>query len=301
MKVVEKRMTRKWKKGDIVFACCMLVLPLVCFAIGYVWVNSQMVIMAFQKYDGAGKYSFVGFANFSKFFQDVFNDEGLGYSLKNSLINYVVHLLWMPGSLVVSYSLYKKVLGSKIYRIVLFLPSMITGMIWVMIYSYIVQYGISPLLGYETFRLLDDPNTQFVTVLIYTLWVGFAGNLILYSGAMGRIPTEVVESAKLDGVGIFGELWHITIPLIFPTISVFLVTGVIGFFSADMGLYTFFGETADLKTQTLGYRFFIMAFQQDYALYPYASAAGLVFTLIAAPITLLVKYLLEKFGPNAEY
>ena len=33
--------------------------------------------------------------------------------------------------------------------------------------------------------------------------------------------------------------------------------------------------------------------------YPYAAAMGIVFTLVATPITLGTKYLLEKFGPSA--
>jgi len=38
----------------------------------------------------------------------------------------------------------------------------------------------------------------------------------------------------------------------------------------------------------------------SFAQYPYASAAGILFTLVAAPITLIVKNVLEKYGPSAD-
>ena len=54
---------------------------------------------------------------------------------------------------------------------------------------------------------------------------------------------------------------------------------------------------------TLGYMFFRkIAGSNDasFAQYPYAASAGVLFTVIAAPITLAAKYALEKFGPSAD-
>ena len=91
--------------------------------------------------------------------------------------------------------------------------------------------------------------------------------------------------------------------MIFPTITVFLVTGVGDFFTANACAYTFYAENAPYNVYTLGYYLFIKVIGANASLadYPYAAAAGLCLTLVAAPITLLVKYLLEKYGPDPEY
>ena len=96
----------------------------------------------------------------------------------------------------------------------------------------------------------------------------------------------------------------IVVPLISPTITVFIITSVVGFFTNQAGLYGIYGNGAYESMYTYGYFIFVKIVGQDNATlanYPYASAAGLVFTLIAAPVTLVVKYLLEKFTPSVEF
>ena len=107
----------------------------------------------------------------------------------------------------------------------------------------------------------------------------------------------------MEGVTLFQEFTRVTLPLIFPTITVFLVAGVAGLFTNQAGLYNFYGGGAREDLQTLGYVFFVKIVKADnasYAQYPYAAASGLLFALVATPVTLLVKYLLEKYGPKEE-
>ena len=105
------------------------------------------------------------------------------------------------------------------------------------------------------------------------------------------------------GYPMWKEFWKITLPLIFPTITVFIVAGVAGFFINQCNIYNFYGNYAPEDISNLGYYMFVKVIGESASLsnYPYASALGVMFTLIAAPITLLVKYLLEKFGPGAEF
>lgn len=302
--LIEKKNKKTIKFGDVIFVTSLITWPIICFILGYVMVNLRTLVLAFQKYDvGTMTYSFCGFDNFAKFLKDIAEDSKVIISIKNSAINYFAHLLFMPISIFVSNALYKKVVGTATYRVILFLPHIVGSIVWIVMYKYLVLYGYPMVFGAVEIGILDHPDTQFVTILVFNLWIAFAGNMVLYSGAMGRIPYELVESANLDGIGPIREFVSITVPLIFPTITVFLVTGVISFFTANMHLFSFFGEAADLKSYNLGYYFFIQVYgeKSDTALYPYATAAGLVFTLVATPITFLIKHLLEKYGPCAEY
>ena len=146
-------------------------------------------------------------------------------------------------------------------------------------------------------------ETKLGVMLFYNVWVCLGANIVLYIGAMNRIPTELIEVGKLEGITLWKEFWLITFPLIFPTITVFIVAGVAGLFTNQCFVYNFYGNFAPQDISTLGYYMFIKVVGENSSLsnYPYASAFGVIFTLVAAPITLLVKYLLEKFGPGAEF
>lgn len=61
------------------------------------------------------------------------------------------------------------------------------------------------------------------------LW--FGGNTILiYLAGLRDVPAPLLESAELDGAGAWCKTWHITLPMISPTIFYTLVINVIGYF-----------------------------------------------------------------------
>ena len=45
----------------------------------------------------------------------------------------------------------------------------------------------------------------------------------MFSGAIARIPKETLEAAKLDGAGLFREMFGMVLPLIWPTFAMILV------------------------------------------------------------------------------
>ena len=263
-----------------------------------------MILLAFQEYNvDTLTYDFGGLINFQRFFKDLFATPVLTRSAINSILVYGIGWLNMPITLLVSYCIYKKIYGASVFRVILFLPSIISGMVWMLVYKYIVEYAFPVIFPNIQMSLLTDPNTTFVTVLGYGLWLSFAGHMVLYTGAMSRVPVSLVEYGKLDGLQGLKEFWYLTFPLIFPTFSVFVVTGVVGIFTNQLSLYSFYGSGAPTETYTFGYYFFIQVFgnKSNVANYPYASAAGLSFTLVAAPLTLFIRWLLDKVTPEAEY
>ncbi len=293
------------KRQDIIFMASMLVWPVAVFLIFYVFTNFNMIIMAFEKYDeNTGKYVWDSINNFKKFFNDIIKEESLSYAWKNSMIVYGLGLIiGSPIAIIIANSIYKKYIGAGFFRIILFLPSIISSMVWVMMYRYFIDFACPAIFGDVAAGWLSDPSKEFTTVVVYAFWISFAGNMVLYTGAMARIPTELVEYGRLDGLKGLKELWYLTVPLIFPTITVFLVTGIASIFTNNLNLYSFFGSSASTQTYTFGYYFFIQVFgnKSSPSQYPYASAAGLCFTLVVAPLTIIAKSLLEKYGPNSEY
>lgn len=306
-KVIKRKVGKNkiQRRNDWIFILSIVLWPIICWCTLYLGSMGNQFIITFQNFDPlTNTFYWSGFNNITDFVNDCFNDPELTVAMGNSMILYFINLLIdMPIAIIVAYCIYKKVWGAGFFKVVLLLPSMISSIIWVLIFKYFVEFGLP--------RVLNDPmmpslittyETAFGTMIFYSEWIGLAGNLILYTGAMSRVPVSLVEYGKLDGLGALKELWHLTIPLIFPTITVFLVTGIVGIFTSSNAAYSFYGQSAPLSVYTSGYYFFIKVFHAtNYSEFPYVAASSTVFTLVATPITLFVKYMLEKYGPNVEY
>lgn len=143
----------------------------------------------------------------------------------------------------------------------------------------------------------------FKTVLFYNVWMSFTTALVMYSNAMNQVSDEILESGKIDGVeGGLQEMFYLVLPMIFPTITTFLITGFSAFLSMSGPLVAFFKFNAPQSSYTLGYFFYIqVAGSSSQIMYPYLAAGGLIMTIIMAPLTFLLKYVLEKYGPSTEY
>ena len=155
------------------------------------------------------------------------------------------------------------------------------------------------MLGIRDFpNLLKDVRYMFPTSLFYMIWISFAGSLIVYPNAMKDIDQGVVESAQIDGVSnMFQELFYIILPLIFPTLSTFLVTGFAGIFLNCGPLIEFYLYEADTGIYNMGYYFVSKVMTGKKMEYPELAAGGLILTAISAPLTYLVKFVLDKIDP----
>lgn len=303
-------MHTKMKAKDIIFIAALSVLPLVQFAIMWVGVNINSLILPFQKYNIAlRRFDFLDFDNalywIKQFLNDMQTDYAMRVTLKNSLFLYFwTMVVLFPLHLLVAYSVWKKTLFSKFFTVMLYLPNIISGMVFCIVFKYFIEYGMPILTNNPQMpSLITNPNTGFMTLTIYMSWFSFGSGLVIYIGAMCRIPDSVIEYGQLEGITAIREFWNVVMPMIFPTISVFIVTSFVGIFANQFVLVEFFGTGAPTKLQTFGYYFFIMVIGENsgFAQYPYAAAASLVFTVILFPIVFFVKWALEKFGPNPEY
>ena len=124
----------------------------------------------------------------------------------------------------------------------------------------------------------------------------------MYASAMTRIPVSVVEYAQLDGVNSLQEFCLITLPLIFDTISTFLIVGVAAIFTNQYNIYTLFYVQAGNNVASLGYHLYILTnLGSSEAQFPYAAALGLLCTFVAVPLTFGLRWFLGKVNPNVQY
>lgn len=304
MKRPVKKRIPQWKKKEYIFFGIMMVIPVIHFLIWYIGVNANSISLAFRKFDfSENQYVFAGFENFINVIGDFVSSPQMAVIFKNSLLVYVIGLvITLPLTLLFSFYLYKKFFGHGVFKFILYLPSILSSIVVVTIFTYFVERFIPGLVqsitGKEMQGMLSNSESRFLMIVFYNIWIGFGGSMLYYLGSMNAIPPELVEAAKIDGVSLGGEFFHITLPMIYPTITTVITTGVVGIFTNQLSLVTFYGTKAASELQTIGYWLFSDTLKAQEVQYPYLSAAGLIITLLVAPLTFLIKYLMERLGPK---
>ena len=119
---------------------------------------------------------------------------------------------------------------------------------------------------------------------------------------LGNTTPDFDYSLPMDGAGEFRIFFRIVIPSIWPTLVSFILIALAGFATNQANLYSLYGDGAWTNhLSTLGYYLFELVNSGVYGgtgMYPYAAALGVFLTLIIAPITLVIRWLLNKFGPS---
>lgn len=295
----------KLARSKIIFYACIVAIPILQFAIFYIGVNVNSFLLAFQTWDGElGKYVFNGAGNFWASFKDVLDrlihgKDQLNYALKNTVTLFIVGTLFGTTlAIVFSYYIYKKHAGSRFFKLVLFLPNVVSCVTLAIMLLYFTTDASKALIGIE---LITDTKTKLPTLMFISIMLSFGVQVLIYSGAMSGISDSISEAAVLDGITPLKELILIDVPMIFPTISVFIVSSIAGAFMNQMNLFNMYGDAVpDSKIITIGYYLYRNMLGAVNADYPYYAAFGLVLTFITVPLAFITKFLLDKFGPSVD-
>ncbi|WP_129785344.1 carbohydrate ABC transporter permease [Promicromonospora panici] len=73
-------------------------------------------------------------------------------------------------------------------------------------------------IGFAGPNWLGDPNLAMPVVILLGVWRNFGIAMVLFLAGLQGVPEDVHEAAALDGAGWWRRLWHITTPLLVPTI-----------------------------------------------------------------------------------
>ena len=280
--------------------------PLAQFCVFYIGVNVNSILMSFQRIDVKNDTITWTLDNIKNAFQTMTGSPELLPVLRISIIAYLLlTVISVPLGLFFSYYIYKKLPLSGAFRVILFLPSILSAIVMATIFQFFFERAIPSIMlqfyGIEMMGLLENPSTRFASLIFYNVLMGFGANVLMYTNSMSGISQEIVESAQLDGANTLQEFWHITMPMIYPTLSMFLFTGVASIFTNQLNLFSFYGGSAPSGIQTYGYYFYTKTYgAKSMSEYPILSAMGLLMTLVVVPVTLLVKHLLEKHGPKED-
>lgn len=140
----------------------------------------------------------------------------------------------------------------KITQSLSFLPYFISSVVIGIFASGLLGYengSINALLvsmGFERVGFYQNASYWPVILLIVTLWKGAGYNSVVYLATIAGIDSELYEAAKIDGASRWGEMWHISLAMLRPTVTILTLLAIGRIMNADFGL--FYNVTQDIST-----------------------------------------------------
>ena len=313
--LVTKRNRTRQRRKNRLFVLCMLAVPFLNFLVFWLWPNLRSILIAFEVPTIEGFTLF----NFERFFNELSSDvmgPRIWKMIDNSFIMFFVStFVSLPLVLFMSYVLFKRVRGYKVFRILFYLPSILGATVMTQIFKTMLMTGgpieqILNAIGVELSEttqytgLLGSPETGIWMMVIYALWTGVGLNMIMFTGAMNRVPQEIFESARIDGIGFFREFFNIILPLVWPTVTTMVVFSMVGIFS-NAGLVMLLAPDND-STWNIGYYILKYTLGANTTVtkidgFSYPAAIGLIFTLVNLPLVFGAKALCDKISKKVEY
>jgi ABC-type sugar transport system permease subunit len=297
----KRTMGQAKKLKDTIFVYLLIALPLIEFFTIYVYTNIDSFFLAFKR-----NGEFAGWVNFEMLWNEVrAPGSELLIAIRNTFIYFGADLVLFVLSIFLSYFFYKKIAAYKAFRFILYMPAIISPVVFVSLFQNITNPNgaIEAIIkmfnsDFKMPSLLFRSETATWTMVVYVIWMGWTKNMLYLGGSLARIPVEVLESARLDGVGPWTELTKILVPLLLPTLSTLLLLDVVGILSSSGPILLF--TKGAYKTTTISYWMFTMVYATGENAYAKASAAGMCLTVIMFPVVYTMRWLIGKID-SVEY
>ena len=176
-----------------------------------------------------------------KYYIKLFTDEEVWSALLNNVRYAVVSIIFQVGLGLILAHIFVICANHRyaaITRVVIFIPAVISltaiGLLWVILYSPTIGI-VNPLLeaiglGSLANDWLGNPKTAMYAVIAVSQWQYTGEMIMLYTVGLQSVPTEIYESAKIDGANGIQSFFHITIPSIKSTILMNMTVTIIGAF-----------------------------------------------------------------------
>ena len=238
--------------------------------------------LSLATWNGGPAIQFAGLRNF----QTLFADGKFWNAFRVTLIITVVcTIVGTIGALALAVFLERVVDWlASLLRVIFFLPSVtsvvVIAYVWRQLYNTDYGYFNTILVQFGLPRLnwLSDSHLQLWALIIMLIWAGLGWDALIITSGLRAIPTELYDAAKVDGANGWSEFWNITLPLLRPTLTFVLVTGVIflwGIFAQPQVL-TNGGELR--QSQSIALYLYDVGFR--YHKFGYASAMAVVLSLL---------------------
>lgn len=281
------------KKSQFNSTPYLLVAPafiLMLLIVGYPIINS--IYMSFLEYTVYKPHDikFAGLANYLKVLQDPIFSEALINTILWVVFGVFFQFLF---GLILALLLNKEFKGRGFIRSIILIPwvtpGVLIGLMWTWMYD--GNYGVINDILLKLHIIdnyipwLASSDTALSSVIVTIIWQGIPFFAIMLLAGLQAIPGELYEAAYVDGANSWHSFWHITMPMLKPTILVSSLLRIIWVANSVDVIYTMTGGGPGYSTHTLSVYTYIKA--QKALDFGYSSTLAIYLTLILSTVAFL--------------
>lgn len=291
---------RRRRTHELAVSGLMLMPFLLLF--GVFWIFAILFSLGLSLTDWADitNPSFAGFANYRRLFAN------------QSFQRAVLHTVWLwilvvptlsLGALWVAWVLQSRLVRAKTFiRTLLFLPVLpslvVVGVIFLLLLD--PEYGLPNqllrTLGLPAVNIGTDQAAAIPVLALTTIWRWFGYHVMIQLAGLQALPTEPLESARVDGAGAWATFRYVVLPMSMPVVLFSAVMSTIGVLNLFDVAYMLYGEQGGPAESglTLG----TLLFREAFASFDLGYASAIAYVLTAG--ALLASLLLLKVGNRGE-
>ena len=265
------------------------------------------VVISLTRWDIiGGAPQWIGLQNY----QDMLDDRKFWVSIQVTLEYIVLSVpLYIVAGLGLSLLLNQKIRGINVFRTIMFLPSVVSGVavavLWVallnpdlgVVNDILRGIGIS-----HPPRWLGSPFWAVPSVVLVGLW-GIGGGAIIYLAGLQNIGAQLYEAALMDGASLWQRFRYVTFPMMTPTLLFVLLTSLIGAFQVFDLAYVLGGSTGATGDALSFYLLYMWRVAFGQGQFGYAAALAWVLTVVSALLIVAIfrtsgKWVYYEYDPN---
>lgn len=253
------------------------------------------LVLTFNRWNIISPMEYIGLSNYSRILHDRLFWKAVG----NTLVFLSIHI---PLQIIVAITL-AEILNQKIklrpfFRGAFFLPVIVSGVVVSILWQQLLGFNTGIFnrmltsIGLGRVGWLIDPNWAMPSIAIMATWKNVGLYIVLFLVGLQTVPKAYYEAADIEGATKWQKFWHITLPMINPTIFMVVILSTIGGFSLFIEPYVMTGGGPLNSTLSAVLYIYKQAF--FYYHMGYATTLGLFFAMIILFVIVIQKKFIEK-------
>ncbi len=225
------------------------------------WPFVQTLYTSFCEHLGFGNYKFVGFQNYI----DIFQRPEFWRATWNTIYFCILTVpLGLFLSLLVAMLLNAKVKGKGAFRTIFFLPMVCAPAAVTMVWRWIFngEYGILNQAMGTHIGWITEPGVVMIACALVSIWSNIGYDAVLLLAGLQNISKSYYEAASIDGASKVTQFFHITLPMVSPTLFVVMIMRLMASVKVYDLIYMMVEDTnpAVTSVQSLMYLFYRESF-----------------------------------------
>lgn len=283
----------------------MLLPMLILFVLFCAYPLLDSIYLSLTKYNGFTDPVFIGIDNYVRLIKDTSWWKAVLNTFQLTLMAYVIQI---PLSLLLAILVNSKIKGQNFFRTIIFLPNItstaIIGIIFFFMFSSYNGIVNGMLLDIGLIKApiewLGNASSAKWVIILLNSWSQVGYLMILFLAAIQRIPTELYESATLDGASKWQQFKSITLPMLGQMFQVISMMCILNGFQLFDSVKVLTGGGPGNQTSVMALYIYDYFFNSTGAQQGYASAVSVCATVITAAAGALYFVITSKKFGNEE-